>query len=250
MSAYKAAIDETVKTIDKRAKCYRNLIAVVLITSFCSIGSAVVTWTLAPVAGLLLILPICGFYFLLDGKLLSDWQSQLFTSWIKRDLDFWGFRDAMRVAPHLPKATLQSMVETLPSSSNWAMERAASGKTREAVVLIVSTINDSRANTALLKAGAMSIVVASILWAVTLADWYPMMFIAAILPLLLLIIMRKWRFLHKLRMLMTVVRQHQEFNEEVFSGLIDHLNWSEILSSEREKMIVAAKSRASSKILK
>ncbi len=55
MFAYKAAIDETVKTIDKRAKCYRNSITVVLITCFCSIGSAVVTWTLAPVAGLLLV---------------------------------------------------------------------------------------------------------------------------------------------------------------------------------------------------
>ncbi|MDO8333402.1 MAG: hypothetical protein Q7T35_01885 [Nitrosomonas sp.] len=241
MSAYKAAIDETMKTIDKRAKCYRNLIAVVLITCFCSIGGTLVTWTLVPVAGLLLVLPICGFYFLFDGKLLSDWQSQLFISWIKRDLDFWGYRDAMRVAPHLPKVTLQSMIETLPSSSNWAMERAASGKTREAVVLVVNAINGNRAYASLFKAEAFSIVIVSIIWAVTSADWYPMIFVAAILPLLILIILRKRWLLRKLGLLISVVRRDQEFNEEIFSGLIDQLDWSDIPSSDKKKMIAVVR---------
>lgn len=147
----------------------------------------------------------------------------------------------MRVASHLPKVTLQSMIETLPSSSNWAMERAASGKTREAVVLVVNAINGNRAYASLFKAEAFSIVIVSIIWAVTSADWYPMIFVAAILPLLILIILRKRWLLRKLGLLISVVRRDQEFNEEIFSDLIDQLDWSDIPSSDKKKMIAVTR---------
>ena len=239
MSAYRVAIDQTAQTIDRRAKCYRNLIAVVTIVSLCSIGGALAAWTLEPLIGLLLIFPVCGLYFFVDGEILHGWRSQLIASWTIGELDFWAFRDAMRAASYLPKATLQSMVEILPSSPNWAMERAASERTRRALALVVAAIHRRCANTALVRVAASVMVVASVIFAVTLGVWYPMLFVAAIVPLPLLVVWMKWRQLRKLRTLIVTACRDPEFNGEIFSGLLNHLDWSGMSLSDREELTTA-----------
>lgn len=237
MSAYKHAIDITLKAIEKRAKNYRNLITLVVIVGLCSIGSAIVTWTLLPLAGLLLIFPVSGFFLFLDSVQLNQWRSQLFIPWVKKELDFWAFCDAMRVNPHLPKSTLQGMIGTLPSSRDWAMEQAASGKTREAVVWVVNVINTNRISAALVKTAATGLVTVSILFAVILGSWYPIMLITLIVPLQLLLMLRKRWQLRKLRGLMDMARQDQEFNDEVFVDLIEHIDWKGVSLSEKKSVI-------------
>src|ERR1035438_3425703 len=91
LSPYRIAIDQTTKAIDDRARSYRNLIVTVSALIVGSIGWAAVTRTFSPLIGLVLLFPICGFFFVLDGKLLNGWRSRLFEAWIKKDIDFRAF---------------------------------------------------------------------------------------------------------------------------------------------------------------
>lgn len=239
MSAYSVAFDLTVQTIERRARFYRNLIAVIIAVSLCSAGGALAAWTPEAMTGLLLIYPVCCFYFFLDERLLNDWRSQLCANWAKKELDFWAFRDAMLAMPNFPKATLQSMVETLPASPDWSMERAASERTRKVLTLVVTAIHDSRANTALIKAAAAAMVAVSIIFTMVLGVWYPILFIAAIALLPLFGIGMKGRRLRKLRTSIIAARQDAEFNGELFTGLINYLNWGGISLSEKTEVSAA-----------
>lgn len=237
MSTYRNAIDITLKAIEKRAKNYRNLIALVVMVGIGSISSAIVTWTLAPVAGLLFIFPVCGLFFFLDSIQLNKWRSTLLISWIREELDFWAFRDVIRVNPHLPKLTVQGMIETLPTSPDWAMEQAASGKTREAVVWVVDVINTHRINAAMVKAVVSATVAVAMLSIVILDTWYPIGLIILIVPLQLLMELKKRWQLRKLHGLASAARQDQEFNEEVFRDLIEHIDWRGLTFSEKKLVI-------------
>jgi hypothetical protein len=189
-----------------------------------------------PLIGFLFLYPICGLYFFLDGEILNNWRSQLFKSWEKRELDFWGFRDAMRAAPNLPKATLQSMVETLPSSSNWGMERAASEKTREVLALVVAVLHRRHAHIAFVKVTASALIAGSVILAVILGTWHPTLFIAAVVLLPLLIMWMKWLQLRKLHTLIVTARHDPKFDVEIFTGLLNHLDWSGVSLSDKEEV--------------
>ncbi len=132
MSAYRIAIDQTTKMIDNRARYFRNLVVAVVVLTLGSLGWAAVTWTFLPLSGLLLLLPLCGRFFFLDAKLLNDWRSQLLDAWVKNDIEFRGFCDAVSAIPTLPKNTIQSMLATLPSAGDLAAEQRISSSTREA----------------------------------------------------------------------------------------------------------------------
>ncbi len=234
MSAYKNAIGMTLKTIEKRAKNYRNLIALVVIVGIGSISSAILSWKFFPIVGVLFIFPICGFFFFLDSRQLNKWRSTLFTSWIRKELDFWAFRDAIRVHPHLPKLTLQGMIETLPTSPDWAMEQAASGRTREVVVWMIDIINADRTNTLKVKVFVSVIVVVALFSTVILGNWYPIGLITLIAPLQLWMKMKRRELLYKLHGLVNAARLDHEFNEEVFRDLIEHIDWRGIALSEKK----------------
>jgi hypothetical protein len=95
VSTYRIAILQTITTIDSRARYFRNLVVTVVVLTLGSIGWAAVTWTFSPLAGLLLIFPACGVFFFLVAKLLSDWRSQLFDAWLKKDIEFRDFCEAV-----------------------------------------------------------------------------------------------------------------------------------------------------------
>jgi hypothetical protein len=103
VSTYRLAILQTITTIDIRARYFRNLVVTVVMLTVGSIGWAAVTWTFSPLAGLLLLLPLCGLFFFLDAKLLNDWRSQLFDAWLRKDIEFRDFCEAASAIPMLPK---------------------------------------------------------------------------------------------------------------------------------------------------
>ena len=105
MSAYKAAIDQTVRTIERRARYIRNQVAIVVAISALAVITAVVTRSASALWALLFLVPACGLFFYADSNALSEWRSQLLASWIKRNVDFAALGESIRANPALPKKT-------------------------------------------------------------------------------------------------------------------------------------------------
>jgi hypothetical protein len=57
---------------------FRKLVVAVVVLTITSISWAAVTWTLSVLSGLLLLLPLCGGFFIIDGKLLNDGDLDFF----------------------------------------------------------------------------------------------------------------------------------------------------------------------------
>ncbi len=131
MPSIKAALDLTTSTIDCRARRYRNAIVVVVITSLVSIIWAIVTFSWKPLCGLLLLVPIVGWFLYLDGKHLHQWQQGVLYQWYNDDVSPYVLALGLKSIPTLPEITLESMLALLPtddklSTSSRGMRRAVS----------------------------------------------------------------------------------------------------------------------------
>ena len=224
MSAYRIAIDLTTQTIDKRAKYYRNLVVAVVLTSLASIGWALVSWSLSPLSGLFLLFPICVLFFFIDAKLLNQWRSQLFQSWIKKDIDFCGLCHAVNAIPILPKDTLQGMLATLPIAGNIIAEQAISSSTREAIAASIAVDHVNQADAIAFKVTGFAMVVGSLILALTLRIWQPLLGITviSILPLL-----QKWTRGWRLRKSsekVLIAQQKPDFNQGKYAQFVAELN--------------------------
>lgn len=67
VSAYKIAIDQIITVINNRARYFRNLVVVVVAMSLGLLAWGLVTWSLSPLVGLLLLVPACGLFFFFDA---------------------------------------------------------------------------------------------------------------------------------------------------------------------------------------
>ena len=228
MSAYKVAIEQTTRAIDKRATYYRNLIVAVVFISLISAVWAVFAWAIAPLAGFFLLLPVCGFYFFLDGKLLNDWRSQLFASWVRKDMDFCALCHAVGAIPALPQNTLQSMLVTLPAPEDVASEQGLSSSTRDAIAAVVTAIHACRSDAIALKMAGYAIVGGSLLSAVTLWAWQPLLgTIAAVALPWLRKPVQRWR-LRRLRERTLSAQRQLDFDHKQCVEFVAWLPWEPI----------------------
>jgi hypothetical protein len=226
VSLYRIAIEWTTSTIDHRAKYFRNLIIVVVAITLLSIIWAAFIRSVAPLTGLLLLLPICGFFFVLDAKLLDDWRSHLIEAWVKKDIDFRAFCEAVNAVPKLPKETLRGMLATLPSAGDLPAEQRISSSTREAVAAAVRGIHSRQSGIVALKAIAAAIVSASVIVAVAFRMWGP---ILGSLAVCLLPALGTW--LNRRRVDVTektilAYRAKPDFSHEKYRQLIKTFPWS------------------------
>jgi len=234
VSAYRVAIDKTTSIIDTRAKYFRNLIVAVVALSLGSVGLAVVTWTFSPFAGLLLLLPACGFFFFFDQKLLSAWRSHLVDAWVEKRIDFGNLRSAVSAIPTLPKGTVQGMLATLPSTRDLVAEQGISSSTREAVAAAVRGIQACQTDTIALKAAATAIVSGSIVIAVARHMWELLL---GGLAAILLPILGKWlkrRRIETLKERTIAARAKVDFSNEKYGELVARLQWDPISRSEKD----------------
>ena len=81
MSIYRLAIDHTAQTIDRRAKFFRNLVVAVTFVGLGSTLWAGIARSWFPLAGIFLLVPFCGLYLFVDGKLLKQWRHEFFSAW-------------------------------------------------------------------------------------------------------------------------------------------------------------------------
>jgi hypothetical protein len=130
---YRSAIDETAMTIRLRARLYRNLVVIVVLTgiTITVLAMALSSWRVFSVA--VCVVPVCGLFLIRDGQLVGRWRSSLLTAWANRNLDFVALSVALRALPALPRGTLEGMWATLPSAPSLAAEQELSAATRRAI---------------------------------------------------------------------------------------------------------------------
>jgi uncharacterized membrane protein len=183
------AINSTTQMIDRRAKHYRNLIVAVAFVGLSSILWAGIDWSWLPLAGILLLVPFCSLYFFIDEKLLNQWRHGLFSDWEKGELDFRALYEAVTSISTLPKNTLESMLETLPSAGDLVTEQSISSSTRKAIAAVVTAIHACRSDHIAFKAAGYSIAKGVLIVAVLFWMWQPLLGLFAVTLVLLL---RRW----------------------------------------------------------
>jgi hypothetical protein len=237
LSSYRVAIDHTTQTIDRRAKHFRNLIVAVTFIDLGSILWAGIAWSWFPLAGIFLLIPFCGLYFFIDEKLLSQWQHGLFAQWEKSELDFSALHEAVTSISTLPKNTVESMLETLPSAGELVAEQSVSSSTRRAIVAVVIAIHACRADSIAFKTAGYSIAGGVILVAVLFRMWQP---ILGLFVVILVFLLRRWVKAQRLlgaRERIINVQQKPDFSLEKFLKIVNQVNWSPIPTKEREKFL-------------
>jgi hypothetical protein len=227
--------DLTTQVINRRAKSYRNLVITVAIVFICSIGAAVVAQTLWPLTGFLVLIPICGFYFFLDNKLLNEWRSQLMESWVKEDLIFRYFYDAINAVPTLPKETLRDMLVTLPKAINIKSKTDLTTSTRQATEAAVSAIFSCRSDALAYKAVSHTIFTGSIIAASGFGMWIPLVGILAVVPIPVLLKRVRIIRLRNTRVKIQSALEQPDFDQQKYQELVEHFDWSPISASEKSK---------------
>jgi hypothetical protein len=237
MSAYRLAVLQTIRTIDTRARYFRNLLVSVVVLTVGSLGGAAVTWTFSPLAGLLLLLPAGGLFFFLDAKLLNDWRSRLLDAWVKKEIELRGFCDAVSAIPTLPKESLQNMLATLPSVGDLPREQPISSSTREAIAALMRMMHACESDATALKASAFAIVTGSLITASILWMWQPILGITilAMFPLL-----RKWLRRRRLEVVMertAAARVKPDFSNVKYGEFLANLPWQPISPQEHDAFL-------------
>src|SRR5262249_39633598 len=161
------------------------LVVVVVAMSLGLLAWGLVTWSLSPLVGLLLLVPACGLFFFFDAKLLESWRTKMLTAWVKKEIEVRGFCDAISAITTLPKDTLQGMLATLPSAGDLVAEQRISSSTPEAAAALTTTIHACESDAMALKAIGFAIAVGSLIIAVILWMWQPILGITvlALFPL-------------------------------------------------------------------
>ncbi|HUQ84050.1 MAG TPA: hypothetical protein VM076_23065 [Gemmatimonadaceae bacterium] len=179
-SAYRNAIEQTTRVIERRAKSFRNLIVAVVIVGLGSVVWGIVARPSLGVAGLLLLLPACGVFFYVDAILVRDWRSAILTRWVERELDLSAFRDAIRANPSLPSNTTAAMLATLPRTDSLVAERAIASPTRQAVDAESRFAHGKREDTLGLNVVSVTVAVSAAIAALWARTWAPLLGLTAL----------------------------------------------------------------------
>lgn len=225
MSAYRVALDEIASTINRRARYYRNLIAAVSVLGIGSVVWTVVSWNLAPLTGLTLLLPACGLFFFLDGRLLAEWQSGLMEAWVKKEIDFRAFCHAAGAIPALPRGTLESMLATLPQASDLVAEQGISSSTREGVAAAVAGIQACQSDAIAWKTAAAAIASGLVVIAAARRSWEPLTGCAL---LVLLPVAKAWLLRRRIadwKARLSVSGAKPDFSSEKYAQLVTCPPW-------------------------
>jgi hypothetical protein len=180
VSAYRTAIDETTRTIDLRARYFRNLIVIVVAIGFVVIVAAVLTRRASALWAWLLLVPPCGAFFYVDARVLNGWRKALSIPWTSHDIDFEVLRQSIRANPAMPKGTTEGMLATLPSADSVATEQQVLTPTRRAIAAANLALHRERANALLLQTIASAVVVSILLAALWSRAWAPLWGLAAL----------------------------------------------------------------------
>jgi len=109
------AIEVTLRTIEERARLYRNLVVAVSAVSVLSVLFAVFFRQWLALAGLIVLVPLTGAYLILDSRLLRLWRAGIVQMLRMRGLDVTAFSKTISGFRHVPPNSLNAMISTLPA---------------------------------------------------------------------------------------------------------------------------------------
>lgn len=178
-------IQHTLRVLERRSRWFRNVvIAVVLIPVASGVG-ALVAGSWLPLLGLLVLVPVCILFLLLDVWVVQQWQRFLFARWQEGRIKLDVFSHALDAMPQLPKHTVRAMLNTLPTQALDARIHQPSTTTREALVATVEVISRYEVARQAWILGGVVVALVSITGAVVLMAWWPLagLLVSAMLPL-------------------------------------------------------------------
>ena len=119
----KTAIDRTLRTIEERARLYRNLVVAVSIVLIGSSVASIVLRLWWPLTGLALIVPATAMYLVLDTRLVRGWVAEMGSLQETDAMNLESFARGILSHPLLPKTTLIGMLNLLGGSEDLDTER-------------------------------------------------------------------------------------------------------------------------------
>ena len=118
------AVEYTVRTIEDRARLYRNLVISVSMVSILSVLLAITLRQWIALAGLLLLSPMTGSFLILDIRRTRQWRLHILKKYRKRELHIPTFRKTISAFAYLPASSLQAMLSTISHFDNPAQGQA------------------------------------------------------------------------------------------------------------------------------
>jgi len=237
LSSYRDAIDRTTQTVDNRAKQFRNLIVAVTLVSVGATLWAGLAWSWLPLTGILLLVPVCGLYLFLDGKLLNQWRKELFVTWASGEIDFWAFHEAIKPISRLPEDTLKSMLETLPNAGDLVTEQSVSKNTRWTTAAVVNMVHSCRSDAIAFKTVRYTIIGSVVIALTAFWRWQPLLGMAAVGLLFFLQRGVKAKRLSGARKKIQAAQLEPDFSTETFLEIVSQINWSPISPAEKETFL-------------
>ncbi len=184
-ASYRDAIDLTIEQINRRARRFRDQVIAVVIFGAVPAVTAVTLRAFWPLAGWLIIVPVCGLFFCLDARGLGQWRAWVLAAWARGDIELGALDPALRSAPALPRATVDSMLALLGSGKAGPIEARAAAPTRHAVADVVARADRRQWLGLASKAGAAGLVAVAAVTAAATASATPLLL--GIAPVVLLL---------------------------------------------------------------
>lgn len=108
-----AAIDDTQRTIERRARLYRRLVIVVVVSAMSSLALAIFLRSLLAGIGIAILPLIVGSYFATDAGIVRAWRARILRRFQTCGFALTAFVCAMREYPALPSLIVASMLSCL-----------------------------------------------------------------------------------------------------------------------------------------
>jgi uncharacterized surface protein with fasciclin (FAS1) repeats len=233
--AFQHAIDSTQQTIYQRTVHYRNLVIFTSLSILIFLLWALIQFSWHPLLGLFVLVPFYGIFVYLDNRMVSKWQEQLLISWQEGKLDLKIFISVINGFSHLPKNTLQAMLNLLPSNTIPDTDKQPS-VTRQALVYTLITINRHQNQQILFSTLVSTTALICIFVAMLQWHWFPLTGLLVI-PCLLAIKTGISNFTFKHWKNQITALQANDLAVENFILLAQQLDWQAVPTWRKEKLL-------------
>jgi len=178
-ATYREAVDLTTRTVAVRARAYRNLVVVVVGAVVLPMLAALIMWSWRPLAGPLVLVPLCAAFVSFDTWLVSRWRQRILWLWASGNLDLVTFGEMATSVRALPTPTLKAMLSSLPPFTVPLPGQAtAPVAMRESLVTMAGGIDAQQSYRMIATAVAVTATVAAVAAGVVAGSWDLMLSVA------------------------------------------------------------------------
>ncbi len=175
MASSKDALHLTTRAIDRRAFHFRNLVILIVVVSLGFVVGAIVERSFQPLLGWLTMIPLCGGFLILDSYLVGRWRRIILAMWTDEALNLDDFLVSITSLRMLPKATLDSMLATLPASQHGDFVDRLAPERKHAIVDLCLRHHRGLRNATVVATLAYTIGAIFFVWAIMASDWRPVL---------------------------------------------------------------------------